>query len=81
MTDKQLKWTIRTLGVGGLFGYFGYFWNREIGSMIWYTSQQKNRILITLKNEDKIVISPDDPSLYDSLKWRDRAEYVPERII
>jgi Bacterial PH domain len=78
LTDRQLKWTIRTFGVGGLFGYFGYFYNREIGSMLWYTSHQKNRILITTKNEEKIVISPDDPSLFESLKWRNRAEDTSE---
>lgn len=74
LTDKQLNWTIRTLGVGGLFGYFGYFYSREIGSMKWYTSHRKNRILLIMKNEDKIVISPDDPLLFESLKRRSRAE-------
>ena len=72
LTDEQLKWTIRSFGVGGLFGYFGYFYNRQLGSMLWYTSQRKNRILIRLKNEEKIVISPDDPALFESLKWRDQ---------
>jgi hypothetical protein len=78
LDEKQLKWTIRTFGVGGLFGYFGYFYNREIGSMLWYTSHQKNRILITKKNEEKVVISPDDPSLFDSLKWRDQSRFSAE---
>ncbi len=78
LTDEQLKWTIRSLGVGGLFGYFGYFYNRQLGSMLWYTSQRKNRILIRLKNEEKIVISPDDPTLFESLKWHDRASLRTE---
>ena len=78
LTDEQLKWTIRSFGVGGLFGYFGYFYNRQLGSMLWYTSQRKNRILIRLKNEEKIVISPDDPSLFEYLKWQDQTGFSEE---
>lgn len=78
LTDEQLKWTIRSFGVGGLFGYFGYFYNRQLGSMLWYTSQRKNRILIRLKNEEKIVISPDDSALFESLKWRDQNGFSEE---
>lgn len=78
LTDEQLRWTIRSFGVGGLFGYFGYFYNRQLGSMLWYTSQRKNRILIRLKNGGKIVISPDDPSLFESLKWRDQTGFSEE---
>lgn len=78
LTDEQLKWTIRSFGVGGLFGYFGYFYNRQLGSMLWYTSQRKNRILIVLKNMDKIVVSPDDIQLYDFLTNSRTGKMSPE---
>ena len=78
LTDEQLKWTIRSFGVGGLFGYFGYFYNRQLGRMVWYTSQRKNRILIRLKNEEKIVISPDNEQLYDFLTNSRTGKMSPE---
>lgn len=78
LTDEQLKWTIRSFGVGGLFGYFGYFYNRQLGSMLWYTSQRTNRILIRLKNEEKIVISPDNEQLYDFLTNSRTGKMSPE---
>ena len=60
--------TIRTFGVGGLFGYYGKYYNSRIGSMTWYVTQRKNRILIRTKKEEKIIISPDDISLLDALQ-------------
>ena len=64
----EMKWTIRTFGVGGLFGYYGKFYNRRFGSMTWYTTQLKNRIFIRIKSGEKIIITPDDISLADKLK-------------
>jgi len=56
---EKLKWSIRTFGVGGLFGYFGKFYNRNIGSMTWYATQRENFVLIkTSKNN--IIITPDE---------------------
>ncbi|KLT63755.1 PH domain-containing protein [Pedobacter sp. BMA] len=60
--------TIRTFGNGGLFGYYGKFYNTKIGSMTWYVTQKKNRILLRTLQGDKIIISPDDISLVDCLR-------------
>jgi hypothetical protein len=63
--DKEkLKWSIRTFGVGGLFGYFGKFWNKEFGHMTWYCSQRDKLIMIITKDNKKIVISPNDSELF-----------------
>lgn len=67
---KEFSGTIRTFGVGGLFGYFGTFWNRRLGSMTWYATQAKNRVLIKTKSGKKIVITPDDVRLFDLLRSR-----------
>jgi hypothetical protein len=61
LTNEDLKWTIRTFGVGGLFGYFGKFRNSKIGNMTWYATRRNNAILINLKDGQRIVITPDNP--------------------
>jgi len=60
--------TIRTFGVGGMFGYFGKYYNSAFGSITLYTTQKKNRIFIRTKQGNKIIISPDDVSLLEHLK-------------
>jgi hypothetical protein len=68
LSKSDLSGTIRTFGVGGLFGYFGKFYNRKFGSMNWYVTQLNNRILIELKNGHKYIISPDDQKLTRKLQ-------------
>ncbi len=58
---KSFNNVVRTFGVGGLFGYFGKFYNRQYGKMTWYATQRNNFVLITTDNDDKIVITPDEP--------------------
>jgi len=67
--------TIRTAGVGGLFGYYGYFMNNKLGTFRMYATNGKNRILIILKSKkDKIVLSPDDAGMADALQKRLKKE-------
>lgn len=61
LTKEELSWTVRTFGVGGLFGYFGKFSNYKLGSMTWYATKRKeNMVLVTTINNNKIVLSPND---------------------
>ena len=55
--------TIRTFGVGGLFGYFGRFYNKNFGHFTCYITQRKNLIFIKTKTGKKIFISPDDVNM------------------
>lgn len=59
--SNELNWTIRTWGVGGLFGYFGKFTNAKFGEMIWYASNKNCMLLIVTKSGKKIVLSPQNP--------------------
>lgn len=68
ISRSDLSGTIRTFGVGGLFGYFGKFYNRKYGTMNWYVTQNKNRVLIELKNGKKYIISPDDQNFTENLQ-------------
>ena len=70
ITKEDLKGTYRTFGVGGLFGYYGKFRNRQLGAMTWYATQNKNYLLLVLKSGDKIVLTPDDIQLANVLKQK-----------
>lgn len=63
---KNLKGSIRTFGVGGLFGYFGLFRNSTYGHMLWYATRRDRFVVIERKNGKTIVITPDDPAAFVS---------------
>ncbi len=58
--SKKLWMSIRLFGSGGLYGYFGTFYNKEYGRMKWYATQRKNCIVIITKDNKKILITPDN---------------------
>ena len=62
--DATMKYSIRTFGVGGLFGYFGKFYNSKIGSMIWFATQRKNWVLMKTKTGKQIILTPDQPEAF-----------------
>ena len=57
---KDMRYTLRTFGVGGLFGYYGKFTNSKYGNMTWYASRRTGMILISTKDDKKIVVTPND---------------------
>lgn len=59
VTKEQLKFTIRTFGVGGFWGYFGKFYNSVYGKMTWYVTRRDQMVLIKTDN-NIILLSPDD---------------------
>lgn len=59
--------SIRSVGIYGLFGFYGRYYNRVIGSMDLYATRLSNRLLITTKSNRRLIISPDDIFLYDDL--------------
>lgn len=59
--NSDLRFSIRTFGNGGLFGYTGYFRNSKLGKMRWFVSQRKNYVLIETNDGAKFVVSPDEP--------------------
>lgn len=56
--------TVRLFGVGGLFGYFGTFWNSTYGRMTYYATNRKGAIMIITNKNIHIVITPDDVHLF-----------------
>ncbi|MCW5906238.1 MAG: hypothetical protein KIS94_00120 [Chitinophagales bacterium] len=61
--SEDMTWTIRTFGVGGLFGYYGKFFNTKFGSMIWYATQRKNYVMLVTQGV-KFVLTPNDPEKF-----------------
>ncbi len=63
--DKEMiSWSLRTMGVGGLFGYYGRFMNYRIGNMIWYATRKDRAVLIRTVNDEKIILTPDEPEQF-----------------
>lgn len=51
MVNKhEMKGTLRSFGVAGLYGYFGKFSNLELGSMLWYATQRRNYVLVKTRD-------------------------------
>ncbi len=79
IVDKEtMKWTIRTFGVGGLFGYYGKFANRKLGSMTFYATRRTNFVLLITSDGRKIILTPDEPQ---SFMEHFNKLYVKETII
>ncbi|MDR2205463.1 MAG: PH domain-containing protein [Flavobacteriaceae bacterium] len=58
LESKEVKFSIRTFGIGGFFGYIGFFYNSKFGNMRWFATNRNYFILISTNNRKKIVISP-----------------------
>lgn len=65
LLDKsELRGTIRTFGVGGLFGWYGKFTNGQLGDMTWHVTRRDKIVLINTKDGKKILISPDEAEIF-----------------
>lgn len=64
MEKAEISPVFRTSGSGGLFGYFGNFYNFGVGKMKWYASRKDKAIMITTIEGKKIIISPDEPEAF-----------------
>ncbi|UYW02268.1 PH domain-containing protein [Flavobacterium agricola] len=63
LTKNEISGSIRTFGVGGLFGYYGIFEVSKIGKTTFYITQCKNLILLVTNTNKKMLISPNDVNL------------------
>ena len=55
--------SIRTWGIGGLFGYIGYFRNRILKSYKAYATHRRKTVVVSTKAH-LIVVTPDDPEAF-----------------
>lgn len=61
---EQLRGSIRTFGVGGLFGYYGRYANNKLGRMTWYATRKNKTVLIITNSNEKIILTPDEPEAF-----------------
>lgn len=53
---EKSGFNLRTFGVGGLFGYFGYFNGKEV----WYVTNTHKKVKIVLESGKVYMISPEN---------------------
>ena len=63
LNKEKLSGSWRILGVEGLFGYWGKFTNRKMGTMTWYNTRMNNYVLVTTIYDKHIILTPDKPEL------------------
>lgn len=63
LQESNIGGAVRTFGVGGLFGYYGKYYNSAFGSMNWYVTRSDKPVLITTA-KSKILVSPDEPERF-----------------
>lgn len=55
--------SLRTTGIGGLFGFVGHYHNEILGSYKAYATNEFNTVVLVFGNET-IVVTPDDPDAF-----------------
>ena len=65
--------SIRTTGIGGLFGFVGHYHNAVLGSYRAYATNDLNTVVLEFE-EEKIVVTPDDPAGFVDALEAARAE-------
>jgi hypothetical protein len=63
MSPGEMGRTLRTFGNGGLFGYYGKYYNRTLGNFTIYATRRDRYLLVRTKQMKSIVITPDDAGI------------------
>lgn len=58
-----MQGSLRLFGIGGLFGFIGYFQNRELGRYQAYVTDMQRNVILKFK-QGIIVISPHNPGSF-----------------
>ncbi len=59
IAPEEMKFSIRVCGVGGLFGCYGFYYNKTLGKYSLYARNTKGFVLVEAGSK-KIVLTPDD---------------------
>lgn len=64
LSKNDLPGTLRVFACGGVFGYFGIFWNPSLGRMRWFVTNRNELVLIRLKHNLPVIVSPIHAALF-----------------
>jgi hypothetical protein len=67
-----LTGSMRTMGIGGFFGYIGLFRSQLLGNYQAYVTDSSRAVVLRF-NDDTLVISPEDPAAFVSKVYQLRA--------
>jgi hypothetical protein len=70
VSNSEMAWTIRLFGSGGLFGFIGYFWNYKHRFISAYATRMTRLVLVTTKENKKMIISPEDFEFVEMLQQK-----------
>jgi hypothetical protein len=68
--------SLRTMGIGGLFGFVGHFHNEILGSYKAYATNEFNTVVLVFGDET-IVVTPDEPEEFVEAVMAARAALAP----
>lgn len=60
---EAMRWSIRLCGSGGLFGFFGWFRNRKLGTYRAYGTDPTHAVVVKLRHRT-LVVTPHDPAAF-----------------
>ena len=63
INPEALRGSIRLCGSGGLFGFFGWFWNKQLRIYRAYGTDPKLAVIIRLRQRT-IVVTPENPERF-----------------
>jgi hypothetical protein len=55
--------SVRAMGIGGLFGFFGYYRNEILGLYRAFATDEVHSVVLDFEG-NKIVVTPDDPQAF-----------------
>lgn len=71
--------SMRTMGIGGFFGYIGRFRNRILGEYQAYVTDGSRAVVLRFQ-DSTLVISPDDPAAFVSKVYQRRSYWSPPTL-
>ena len=68
--------SLRTMGIGGLFGFVGHFRNEILGSYKAFATNELNTVVLVF-GDQTIVVTPDDPEEFVEVVTAAEAALTP----
>ncbi len=60
---RAMRWSVRTLGIGGLFSFSGWYYNTLLGSYRAFVTDP-NRTVVLRLGRRSVVVSPSEPDVF-----------------